>query len=389
MEPTESGVCYDALMPPVHDQEGSERARTNESLDVERRKTDDELEKRSATVVENADDVLIRARERADEVMAEARTAADEKLQRAGAEPAEQLAVSEERQREDDALQEERDRADEELETERDDRRRALAALLAQERQQTDYHLSLERDRADDSLRTRDDFLAIVTHDIRNLLGGLALSAASLMDVPADTEIKNAITRDAKRVQRYTARMSRLVGDLLDLVSIEAGRLAVAPQPQDATELVRETVDGFRPLAAAKKISVRTEVHEGSLLGQYDHDRVLQVLSNLVGNALKFTPGGGRVDIAVRRIEHEIQFSITDTGPGIAPDKIGLVFERFWRSSQRSHDGLGLGLYIARCIVEAHGGRIWVDSLLEEGSTYYFTLPAASFREHAHVATDP
>jgi signal transduction histidine kinase len=364
-------------MPPVHDQEGSERARTNESLDVERRKTDDQLEKRSAALVEDADDVVSRARERADEVVAEARTAANEKLQRAGAEPAEQFAISEERQREDNVLREERALADEEIEAERDDRKRALAALLALEREQTDYHLALERDQADDAVRTRDDFLAIVTHDIRNLLGGLALSAASLLDVPAETEIKNAITRDAKRVQRYTARMSRLVGDLLDLVSIQAGRLAVAPQSQDATELVRETVDSFRPLAAAKKISVRTEVHEGSLLGQYDHDRVLQVLSNLVGNALKFTPIGGRVDIAVERIEHEIQFSIMDTGPGIASDKLGLVFDRFWRSSQRSHAGLGLGLNIARCIVEAHGGRIWVDSLLGEGSRFYFTLPAS------------
>jgi signal transduction histidine kinase len=362
---------------PEQDQEATERALTDQSLEGERRKTDDELEKRTASIVEDADGIVTRARDRADEVLVEARSAADEKLQLAGAGAAEQAAVSDERQREDDALRDERALADEELEAERDGRRRALAALLALEREQTDYHLALERDRADDALRTRDDFLAIVTHDIRNLLGGLALSAASLMALPAELEIKSAIARDAKRVQRYTARMSRLVGDLLDLVSIEAGRLAVVPQPQDATELVRETVDAFRPLAAAKKISVRTEVHEGSLLAEYDHDRVLQVLSNLLGNALKFTRGEGRVDIAVQRIEQEIRFSISDTGPGIAPDKLEAVFDRFWQSSQRGHAGLGLGLYIARCIVEAHGGRIWAESRLEEGSTFYFTLPAA------------
>jgi signal transduction histidine kinase len=362
-------------MPPAQHPEGAERARTNESLEGERRKADDELEKRTTILVEDADDIVTRARERADRVLVNARTVADEKLQGANAGPDERSAVSDERQREDEVLRDERLRADEELEAERDHRRRALAALLALEREETDYHLALERDRADVALRTRDDFLAIVTHDIRNMLGGLALSAASRLDVPAELEIRNAIARDAKRVQRYTARMSRLVGDLLDLVSIEAGRLAVVPQPHDATELVRETVDTFRALAAAKKISVRTEVHEGSLLAQYDHDRVLQVLSNLLSNALKFTREGGRIDIAVQRIEDEIRFGINDTGPGIAPDKLEVVFDRFWQGSQRSH--AGLGLYISRCIVEAHGGRIWADSRLGEGSTFYFTLPAA------------
>lgn len=366
-------------MAPAEDQDHTERARTDESLGDERQKTDEELENRAATLVENADTVVARARERADEILVEARLAADEKLRQAGAPSEERRVLVDERRKEDEVLQDERAVADEELQEERDARRRALATLLDQEREQTDHHLSKERDHADESLRTRDDFLGIVSHDIRNMLGGIALSASSLMQVPAPPEVKSSIAREAKRVQRYTARMSRIVGDLLDVVSIEAGRLAVVPQPHDAAELLRETVDAFGPLAAAKRISVRAEVHGGSLLAHYDHDRVLQVLSNIVGNAIKFTREGGKVDIAARAIDREIRFGVTDTGPGIAPDKLEAVFERFWQSRKRDQAGLGLGLYIARCIVEAHGGRIWADSTPGEGSTFYFTLPAAAF----------
>lgn len=364
-------------MPREDDPEQAERARTDESLKDERHKTDEELHRRAAAVAEDADRVVNRARERADGVLSDARAAADEKLNEASAAPAERAVIVEERGRQDRILREERVVADEELQTEREAGRRALVALLAEERDETDQHLALERERADDLVRTRDDFLGIVTHDIRNMLGGIALSAASLVNVPATPELKSLIVRDAKRVQRYTARMSRLVGDLVDLVSIQAGRLAVLPQPQDATELVRETVDAYRPLAAVKQLSIRTEVHDGSLLAQYDHDRVLQVLSNLVGNAIKFTREEGRVDIAVQRVDQEIRFGVTDTGPGIAPEKLEIIFDRFWQNRTRDQAGLGLGLYIARCIVEAHRGRIWAESRVGEGSTFYFTLPAA------------
>ena len=111
-----------------------------------------------------------------------------------------------------------------------------------------------------------------------------------------------------------------------------------------------------------------------------DPERILQVLSNLVGNAIKFTKAGGRIDIVVERIDHEVRFAVIDTGPGIAPDKLPAVFERFWQvaKADRLGLGLGLGLYISKSIVEEHGGSIWVDSRVGEGSTFYFTLPAAA-----------
>jgi signal transduction histidine kinase len=231
---------------------------------------------------------------------------------------------------------------------------------------------------ADEAIASRDDFLAMASHDLRNMLGGIALSAASLMNVRAEDEVRRAIGRDAQRIQRYTARMSRLVGDLLDVVSIEAGHLAVAPQRHEATELLRETQDIFQSVAAAKGISIRAEVNADSLLARYDHERILQVLANLVGNAIKFTPQGGRVDLLVEPVDQEIRFAVSDTGRGIAADQLHAMFERFWQSATKSDaSGLGLGLHISRCIVEAHGGKIWAESRLGEGSTFYFTLPAA------------
>lgn len=364
---------YAQRMPPKQQQ--PERELTDKSLAGERGKTDDELAKRAGTVEENADAVVERARHRADDVLARARARADEKLMREGSTADASAAVESERRREDIALGHERARADEELTAERDERRRAMAALLALERAETDSHLLGERDRADDAVKSRDDFLALVSHDIRNLLGGLAMSAASLLSIKG--EAGPVVRREAERIQRYTARMNRLVGDLLDLASIEAGRLAVVPSRHDAIELLRETQDVFQPIATTKGISIRTEVKAGTLLARYDHERILQVLANLVGNAIKFTPPGGRVDLAVEPIASEIRFMVSDTGCGIASDERGAIFEKFWQTT-RERSSLGIGLYISRCIVEAHGGRIWAESQLGKGSTFYFTLPPAS-----------
>jgi len=212
-------------------------------------------------------------------------------------------------------------------------------------------------------------------------LGGLVMSASNVLNVECrDEAAKTVITREGQRIHRYAARMNRLVGDLLDVVSIEAGRLAVVPQHEDATELLRETVDAFQSAAAAKKISLRTEVKAGTLLARYDHERILQVLANLVGNAIKFTPEGGRLDLFAESTGDEIRFGVRDTGPGIPSDRLLVVFDRYWQRTQGLHGGLGLGLYIARCIVEAHRGRIWAESAPGDGSTFYFTLPAASSR---------
>jgi signal transduction histidine kinase len=134
----------------------------------------------------------------------------------------------------------------------------------------------------------------------------------------------------------------------------------------------------FRPLASVKNISVASDVRAGSLLARYDHERILQVLANLVGNAIKFTGEGGRIDLIVEATGDDVRFAVQDSGAGIAPDKLNVIFERFWQVADQRRSGLGLGLFISKCIVEAHGGRIWAESHPGAGSTFYFTLPAAA-----------
>lgn len=356
---------------------GLEREATNQSLCDERLKTDEELAKRRIDIDGSADALIASARSRADRILKRARAKADQLLDLHDR-PIERGAVDDERSREDETMREERTTADDTLAMDRVARRRALAALLALEREQTDDHLLLERARADQAITSRDDFLGMVSHDLRNMLGGMAMSAGSLLNIPSEGEVKGAITTNAQRIQRYTARMSRLVADLLDVVSIEAGRLALVPQRQNAAELVRDTLEAFEALSAAKGISIRTEVRARSLLAQYDHERILQVLANLVGNAVKFTPRGGRVDIIVEPIDHDVRFGVIDTGPGIPEQDCGLIFERFGRVAKWERSGLGLGLYISKCIVEAHGGKIWVESRSGQGSSFYFTLPGSA-----------
>ena len=357
---------------------GPEREATDKSLSDERLKADDELAGRRTDINEAADAIIARARIRADRILEKARAKADEALVRPRDQPLERIALDEERSREDATMRREREVADDTLGREGDARRRAMAALLALEREQTDDHLLLERERADQSVASRDDFLAMASHDLRNMLGGMAMSAAALLNIPSDGSVKAAVANNAQRIQRYTARMNRLVNDLLDVVSIEAGRLALSPLEQNATDLVRETVDASNPLAAAKDISIRTEVRAGSLLAKYDSERILQVLANLVGNALKFTPNGGRIDILVEPAGPYVRFGVIDTGPGVAEQDTSAIFERFWQVAKLQRSGLGLGLYISRCIVEAHGGRIWVESRPNQGSSFYFTLPGVA-----------
>jgi len=370
-----------------------EREATDQSLAIERDKADEEIARQRADIAGSKADAkaVADARKSADLALASARAQADENLGRAHAvqeraavdaahahATRERAVVQVERSREDVAVRGERGIADEEASSARDIRSRALGALLALEREATDQRLGIERERADVEIGSRDDFLAIVSHDLRNMLGNMALSATSLMNIKCDDEVASEIARNAQLIRRNTARMGRLIGDLLDVVSIEAGHLAIVPQSHKVTELLRETLEVFQPITAAKNLSIRTDVKDASLHVRCDPERILQVLSNLVGNAIKFTTAGGRIDIVVERIDHEVRFAVIDTGPGIPPDKLRVVFDRFWQVAKADRLGLGLGLYISKSIIEEHGGRIWVDSRVGEGSTFYFTLPDAA-----------
>lgn len=349
-----------------------ERERTDGSLGAERSRSDEELADKRAAIEADADRIIARARTRANAILERERALSDRQIP----EVASREAVSEERRREDHVLSDERADADRQLGRERQARYEAVAALFAEERARTDKHLADERTGSDDAITARDTFLGMVSHDLRTMLGGLSMGAASLLEIPCEGEVRERVHRDADRIKRYTMRMNRLVGDLLDVVSMEAGKLHVRPQPHEANVLVRETMEAFQPVAAARGVSLIARVFPGSLLAEFDHERVLQVLANLVGNALKFSGEGGTIALVVEPIDGQVRFTVADDGPGIESEKLDLIFELYGQATRYDRQGLGLGLYISRRIVEAHAGRLWVDSRPGEGSAFSFTLPA-------------
>lgn len=352
----------------------AEREQTDESLRLEREKTDRALAERQ-TAEENSDLMVHRARESADAVLTEARAKADQRLDQASPDIETLTTLVEERVLEDEALQDERASADEVLRREREENARVLSRLLPLEREKTDRFLLTERARSDDALSNRDNFLGMASHDLRNLLGGIVMSADLLsMSAPENEDGKQTLVATA-RIQRYAARMNRLIGDLVDIASIDAGKLAVTPVPGDAATVIAEAVDTFQAAAAAKGVSLQAETVEYPLLAEFDHDRMLQVLANIITNAIKFTSQGGRIRVRGECAGDELRFSISDTGEGIPGNMLEDIFERFWQAGKNDRRGVGLGLYISRCIVEAHGGRIWAESKLGEGSRLCFTLP--------------
>ena len=353
-----------------------ESERTDERLRTDSKNTDRVIADSRTRTDDAADEIVERAREHADAVLDSAREKADHKLDLTNADAHTRDVVAKERVGEDDALKGERAAADESLRRERVEQARTLAALLPLEREKTDRFLLTERVRSDDAVSHRDDFLGIVSHDLRNLLGGIAGTTRLLLAQAGGADECATTVAAAERIQRYVARMNRLIGDLVDVVSIDAGKLFVRPQPNDPSAVIAEAVDAFAHAAQEKGVVLTAERTKSLPSASFDHDRLIQVLANLITNAIKFTPPGGTVTISAEQAPHELVVSVHDTGIGIAADRLDAVFERFWQAGENDHRGLGLGLYISKCIVVAHAGRIWVESQPGEGSTFYFTLPA-------------
>ncbi|NOK21353.1 ATP-binding protein [Corallococcus carmarthensis] len=354
-----------------------EREDTDESLRLERERSDDEYSNRQTTIEEEADAAVQKSRGRADEVLRATRENADARMAHGQESAQMRQSVSRERAREDAALLGERATADDELQDERAERQRALAALLHTEREETNIRLLIERTSADDGLAARDQFLGMVSHDARALLGGIALQSAVLKRDAAEDEAGRSALKAAEKIQRFTARLTRLIEDLLDVVSIEAGMLRVDPTVQDAVALARESIEAFQPLASAQNLSLDLDLRGATLMAKLDPERVLQVLANLLTNAIKFTPAGGRISLRVEPVDQDVRFSVTDTGSGIPSHQLEEVFQRFWQAHSADRRGVGLGLSISKGIVEALGGRIWAESRPGKGSTFWFTLPGA------------
>jgi signal transduction histidine kinase len=358
------------------DQGHSERASTDGSLRAERDKTDRELAQKRAAIEQRAADVVDTARDKADDVVRGARDLADSIAPARS--DAEERAVESERAVADGALRAERSKADHAVKDERDERRRALASLLRLEREETDDHLLTERGSADDAVGARDLLLAMVSHDLRSLLGGIALTAQILQREFAEGDGPAASVRSrADKIQRLTARMNRLIGDLVDIASIESGKLVVEPAPEDLRELLTEVVETFRLSAAAHQLTIEWDDPERPVMARIDHDRIVQVVANLLTNAIKFTAKGGTISLRLDVEGDSARVSVGDTGIGIPADRLEAIFDRFSQVGTTDRRGLGLGLYISRCLVESHGGRIWADSAAGAGSTFFFTAPRA------------
>jgi signal transduction histidine kinase len=178
----------------------------------------------------------------------------------------------------------------------------------------------------------------------------------------------------ADRIHRQAERMARMIDDLVDFAGIESGRLALERGKHDPAEIITAAREMFGPIAQERGLVFEVNVAKPLPQIDCDSERALQVISNLVANAFKVTPRGGQVSIGAAPQDREIVFFVKDTGPGIEAEELPNLFERFWRSKRPHYKGAGLGLSIARGIVDAHGGRIWAESQVGVGSTFYFSL---------------
>ncbi|HEX8171244.1 MAG TPA: HAMP domain-containing sensor histidine kinase [Thermoanaerobaculia bacterium] len=221
------------------------------------------------------------------------------------------------------------------------------------------------------AVRAREEVLAIVSHDLRNPLSAVTLGASMLH--MSDT-LSSDDREQIETIAVSARRMDRLIADLLDVTRLEGGkRLPIEPAPVTAAELLGEAEELFRAQASVATVSIDYEAHRVPPV-HADRHRILQVLSNLIGNSLKFTPPGGRITVRAEARESEVLFTVSDTGPGIPKENLNDIFSPYWQAKRAERLGAGLGLPIAKGIVEAHGGRIWVESEPGRGTRFHFTL---------------
>lgn len=223
------------------------------------------------------------------------------------------------------------------------------------------------------AVRAREEVLAIVSHDLRNPLSAVILGSSLLQ---MSQSLADEDREQLETIEVSAKRMSRLIADLLDVTRLEGGkRLPIEPETVHAAQLLQEAQELFRAQATVASVTMEYQAGETLPPVHADRHRVMQVLSNLIGNSMKFTPPGGRITVSATLRDDEVLFAIADTGPGIPREHLSDIFSPYWQAKRTERLGAGLGLPIAKGIVEAHGGRIWVESEQGNGTQFYFTLP--------------
>lgn len=378
-------------MSPENVQESQQmRENTDNSLKGERQKTDEYLDHNGKKITKEAEATIQADRETADNKREAQRAAAVAPV-------GDDSALLEERTRNDKARELAREKEDDVRKKERFQKRMVAEALLETQRKETDENLSGERSNLDTAtevsialfndektshdatkteLITRDQFLAVVSHDLRTPLSSISMSADLMRaELTENKTATDAVFDFLDIIERNAMNMDRMITDLLDVERMANNKLDLSIKPTKISELMQDCRALFTPIAINKKFDFDLEQPKDDLVTQIDPDRILQVLSNLISNATKFIPASGHIKVLAQKKGSEVEFSVTDDGPGIAEDKRQEIFARFSQLKTNDRRGLGLGLFISKWIVEAHKGKIWVQSELGKGSTFFFTIP--------------
>lgn len=226
-------------------------------------------------------------------------------------------------------------------------------------------------------IRARDDMIGIVSHDLRNPVNAVKMLTGVMLDRQGQEPLSTEMGNYASVIRQAAEQMDELIQDLLDVTRVEAGRLAVNVQNENTEEMLSDTLRTLAPVAAEKKITLRLSAPDDLPDVLADRERFGQAISNLVGNAVKFSQPGSEITVRVAVLDRELLFSVSDKGQGMTAEQLSHAFDRFWQSSRTDRQGAGLGLAITKGIVDAHGGRIWAESSAGKGSTFYFTLPVS------------
>jgi signal transduction histidine kinase len=258
-----------------------------------------------------------------------------------------------------------------------------LAEELAQRAALAIVNARLFRE-AQRAVKIREDVLAIVSHDLKNPVGTIRL-AAHLLRQP-DRLDTMGIGKLTDTIQRSVDKMQLLIGDLLDFDKIQSGTFTLETATDSVTRLITPAIDDLRLVAEDKGQTVVIRLPRRLPHVSADRSRISQVMYNLLGNAIKFTPEGGTIRVSARTQRNEVVIEVTDTGPGIPPEHLARVFDWFWQAAGGKKMGTGLGLSIAKGIVEAHGGKIWAESEIGKGSSFLFTLPLAAHKTRTRRA---